>query len=80
METAELTAHSDVVLAISPSELKQIKGYETAYAVWQKLHTIYQSTEPTRTASLTQLSLQKMAEKGDVLEHILKFFDAVDKL
>lgn len=76
-----MKAHSDLILAISPSELKQIKGCDTAHAVWEKLHSIYQSKGPARKATLLkQLMLHKMAEKECVREHIRNFFDAVDKL
>jgi len=36
-------ARSDLVLFISPSELKQIKGCNTSRELWLKLQEIYQS-------------------------------------
>ena len=50
-DVADRKAHSDLVLAIQPSELKQIKGCETAHSVWVKLHSIYQSKGPARKAA-----------------------------
>lgn len=74
-------AKSNIILAISPSELKQIKGCASSTDVWLKLESIYQSKEPSRKATLLkQLTLQRMEESGDVREHINRFFDAVDKL
>jgi len=74
-------AKSDIILSISPSELKQIKGCETSRDVWLKLENIYQSKGPARKATLLkQLTLQRMENGGDIREHIRKFFDAVDKL
>ena len=80
-DMADRKARSNLVLAINPSELKQIKGCGTANEIWRKLHSIYQSKGPARKASLLkQLILHKMAEGEDVREQIRKFFDAVDKL
>ena len=74
-------AKSDIILSISPSELKQVKGCSTSREVWLKLEGIYQSKGPARKATLLkQLTLQRMEDYGDVREHVSKFFDAVDKL
>jgi predicted flap endonuclease-1-like 5' DNA nuclease len=74
-------AKSDIILAINPSELKQIKGCGSSREVWLKLEGIYQSKGPARKATLLkQLTLQRMEESGDVREQIDMFFDAVDKL
>lgn len=74
-------AKSDIVLSISATELKQIKGCVTSRDVWRKLETIYQSKGPARKATLLkQLMLHRMEEDGDVREHVARFFDAVDKL
>lgn len=74
-------AKSDLILSISPSELKQLKNCETAHETWIKLENIYASKGPARKATLLkQLTLQKMQEEDDVRNHINKFFDAVDKL
>lgn len=79
--TDDKKAKSDLILSISPTELKQLKGCETARETWLKLESIYASKGPARKATLLkQLTLQKMQECDDVREHINKFFDAVDKL
>ena len=80
-EQADLKARSDLILAINPSELKQIKGCATSNAVWVKLHAIYQSKGPARKATLLkQLILHNMQEGEDVRDHISRFFHAMDKL
>lgn len=74
-------ARLDIILSISTSKLKQVKGCITSREVWQKLGNIYQSKEPARKATLLkQLILQRMEEGGDVHNHIRKFFDTIDKL
>jgi len=74
-------AKSDIILSISASELKQVKGCATSREVWQRLEGIYQSSGPARKATLLkQLILQRMRDDEDVREHLRKFFDAVDKL
>lgn len=74
-------AKADLILSISPSELKQIRGCETSQQVWKKLESIFASKGPARKASLLkQLILQKMVEGDDVREHIKRFGDIVDKL
>jgi len=45
-------AKSDIVLSISVSKLKQIKGCVTSKDVWRKLETIFQSKGPARKAIL----------------------------
>ncbi|KAK9751402.1 Zinc knuckle [Popillia japonica] len=74
-------AKSDIILSISPSELKQIKGCATSRDVWLKLESIYQSKGPARKATLLkQLTLHRMEENEDIRKHVSKFFDTVDKL
>lgn len=74
---ADNKAKSDIILSISPSELKQVKGCNTARQVW----LFYQSKGPARKATLLkQLMLQKMKDGDDAREHTKRFFDAVDKL
>lgn len=79
--TQDRKAKSDLILSISPSELKQLKNCETSHETWIKLENIYASKGPARKATLLkQLALQKMQEEDDVRSHMNKFFDAVDKL
>ena len=74
-------AKSDLILAISLSELKQVRNCITAREVWMKLESVYASQGPARKATLLKsLTLMRMQEEDDVREHIAKFFDAVDKL
>lgn len=78
---ADMKARSDIFLAISPTELKQVKGCTTSREVWLKLLSIYQSKGPARKATLLkQLTVQKLEAGGDVRDHLNRFFDAVDKL
>jgi len=80
-ENNDRKAKSDLILSINPSELKQIKGYNTSREVWLKLEEIYQSKGPARKATLLkQLITQKLKEGDDIREFLLKFFDTVDKL
>jgi len=74
-------AKSDIILSISPSEIKNTKGCGTSKELWTKLEGFYQSKGPARKATLLkQLILVKIAEGDDVREHLGRFFDAVDKL
>lgn len=78
---ADKKAKSELIMAIQPSELKQVRGCETSRAVWLKLESIYASKGPARKATLLkQLILQRLEDGGDVKEHMATFFDAVDKL
>ena len=80
-EKADRTAKSDIILAISPSELKLIKGCATSHALWMKLQATYQSAGPARKASLLKkLTLHRMGDGEDVHNHLRDFFDTVDKL
>ncbi|KAG8226904.1 hypothetical protein J437_LFUL007818 [Ladona fulva] len=84
---SDKNARSDLILLISPSELKQIHGCETSRDVWLKLESIYASKGSARKATmLKQLMLQCLEEGGDresclvLREHKARFFNAVDKL
>lgn len=78
---ADSKAKSDIILSISPSELKLVKGCTTSHQVWVKLQETYQSTGPARKATLLkQLTLHRMSEDTDVREHLRTMFDIVDKL
>ncbi|XP_077282635.1 uncharacterized protein LOC143908749 [Temnothorax americanus] len=80
-EINDKKAKSDIILSISPPELKHVKGHNTSKEVWDRLHVIYQSRGPARTATLMKnLMLRRMAEGEDVREHLRNFFDTVDKL
>lgn len=80
-EDGDRKAKSDLILAISPSELKQVRGCKTSKEVWDKLKSTYDSKGPARKATLLKRLIQtKMLEGGNVREHIAQFFDAVDKL
>ena len=80
-EKNDQKARSDIILSISPSELKQVKKCETPKAIWQKLQEIYESRGPARKATLLKkLTLQKMTTGTEVRDHLNEFFDTVDKL
>lgn len=77
-------AKADLILCISPSELKQIKNCGTSSDIWKKLEEIYQSKGPARKASLLKLLIQhKMSDSSTgvcIRDHLRKFFDIVDRL
>ncbi|KAL0269915.1 UNVERIFIED_CONTAM: hypothetical protein PYX00_007495 [Menopon gallinae] len=74
-------AKADIILSISPTELKQIKNCETSREIWTKLEETYESKGPARKAALLkQLILIKMEDPCDVREHCRRFFDIVDRL
>ena len=79
-DQCDLKAKVYIILMISPAVLQHVKGCKTAKDVWQKLQSVYASRGPVRKAALQQLTLQKLHEGDDVREHLMKFFDAVDKL
>ena len=88
-DTTELTkwkksdgkAESDILLAISPSELIALDGVESSKEIWDKLKLLYQSSGPARKASLLKkLVLTRMQEEDDLKKHLGEFFDTVKKL
>lgn len=79
--TQDRKARSDLILSISPSELKQIRDCQTSKDIWDRLDNIFASKGPARKATLLkQISQQKMSDGDDIREHLNSFFDAVDKL
>lgn len=76
-----LMAISELILIISPSELKQIKNCKTAHVIWKKLNETHASKCPARKATLLkQLILTKYERGNDIREHLNNFMDVVDKL
>lgn len=78
-ENQDEKAKADIILCISPSELKQIKNCNTSRDIWNRLCEIYQSTGPARKATLLK-QLYRMEENEDPQLHLRKFCDTVDKL
>ncbi|XP_032294341.1 coiled-coil domain-containing protein 136-like [Drosophila virilis] len=80
-ETEDAKAKSEIVLAMTSSELKHVKNCETSNDMWKELHSIYQAAWPARKAVLLKsLILLKMESGGDMRQHVDKFFDIADKL
>lgn len=80
-EREDQKAKAKILLAIRPSELKQVKDCVTSRDVWNKLRSIYQSSGPARKATmLRQLARHKMGDSEDARDHLRKFFDTTDKL
>lgn len=78
---ADRKAKSDLILSISPPELKQIRGCVTSRDVWLRLEAVFASKGPARKATLLKnLTVLRLQEGEDVREHVYKFFDTVDKL
>jgi len=77
----EEKAQADLILGISTSELNHVKDCGSAYEMWQKLHSVYESKGPARKASLLKnLILLKMKTGDDMRDHVEKFFNIVGKL
>ena len=80
-DSKDRKAKSDIILCMSPSELKQVKSCITSRDVWMRLKSIYQSRGPARKATLLKrLTQHKMADGEDMHDHVRCFFDTVDKL
>jgi len=74
-------AKADIILSIKPSLLKQVKECRTSRELWLKLQTIYQSSGPTRKATLIKKANLPLHARGRRRNgHIQKFFDTADKL
>lgn len=66
-----ILARSELLLLISPLELKLIKSCKTSKEIWKKIERACQSRGPARKATLLkQLILKKTSENsGDVCDH-----------
>lgn len=70
-EQNDAKARSDIILSISSTELKQVKGCATSREVWLRLKNTYQSKGPARKAALLrQLISLKMQDNSDVRMYI----------
>lgn len=80
-EIGDSKAKSDLILSISPGELRHLRGCKTSREVWMKLHNIHASKGPAKKATLLkELLLHKLEEGGDIREHVMRFFDVKSKL
>lgn len=80
-DKADRKALAKIILAIHPSQVKQIKSHTTSRELWLKLEGMYQSKGPAKKAHLLKrLTLLKMREGDDIREHINSFTDIVEKL
>ncbi|CAF4883094.1 unnamed protein product [Pieris macdunnoughi] len=80
-EAADAKARAEIILSISPGELRHIKGTSTSRECWFKLESIFASSGPAKKATLLkQLILHKMCEEDDMREYLLSFFEAKEKL
>lgn len=74
-------AMSDLILSISPAELKHVKTCETSKEIWKKLQSIHESQGPARKAMLLKSLIHvKMKDGDDMHTHLANFSDIVDKL
>lgn len=74
-------AKSDLILTISPSELKQVKACETANEVWTNV-TFHICVERSskKGCIIEKVDLTPHGERRRCREHINKFIEVVDKL
>lgn len=79
-DTEDKKVKSTIILAISPSELRQVKDCQTARDVWVRLYEIYQSKGPARKAMLLKRLILTKMEGTSVRDHVRSFFDIVDRL
>ncbi|XP_061720001.1 uncharacterized protein LOC133527129 [Cydia pomonella] len=80
-EIGDSKAKSDLILSITPSELRHLRGCKTSRDVWLKLQNIHASKGPAKKATLLkELLLRKLDEGGDLREHVMRFFDVVSQL
>jgi hypothetical protein len=80
-EENDKKARADLILAINPNELRQIKNCVTSNRIWKKLKELYESKGPARKATLLkQLIMSKMNEGETMKNHLNNFFNIIDKL
>ncbi|XP_003366966.1 conserved hypothetical protein, partial [Trichinella spiralis] len=80
-DISDQKAKADLILSISPLELREIKDCETSNEIWLKLASIYESKGPARKATLLKrLILNKMNDEQNLNDFLREFFNCVDKL
>jgi hypothetical protein len=80
-EENDKKARADLILAINPNKLRQIKNCVTSNGIWKKLKELYESKGPARKATLLkQLIMSKMNEGETMKNHLNNFFNIIDKL
>lgn len=74
-------AESDIMLAISSSELRPYANLGSSKAIWDKLKTNFESRGATRKSTLLKRCITaKMNEGDDLREHIADFCETAEKL
>ncbi|KRX69770.1 hypothetical protein T06_1303 [Trichinella sp. T6] len=80
-DISDQKAKADLILSISPLELREIKDCETSNEICLKLASIYESKGPARKATLhKRLILNKMNNEQKRNDFLRVFFNCVDKL
>ncbi|KRY44405.1 Retrovirus-related Pol polyprotein from transposon TNT 1-94 [Trichinella britovi] len=80
-DISDQKAKADLILPISPLELREIKDCETSNEIWLKLASIYESKDPARKATLLKrLILNKLNDEQKMNDFLREFFNCVDKL
>ncbi|KRZ04673.1 Retrovirus-related Pol polyprotein from transposon TNT 1-94 [Trichinella zimbabwensis] len=80
-DISDQKAKADLILTISPLELREIKDCETSNEIWLRLASIYESKGPARKAALLEcLILNRMNDEQSINDFLRKFFNCVDKL
>ncbi|KRX52361.1 Retrovirus-related Pol polyprotein from transposon TNT 1-94 [Trichinella sp. T9] len=80
-DISDQKAKADLILSISPLELREIKDCETSNEIWLKLASIYESKGPARKAALLKrLILNKLNDEQKMNDFLREFFNCVDRL
>ena len=71
----------EILLALSPSELRQFDGLRSSKEIWDKIIKVDETRVPVKIAGLIEkLAVMKMQESDDVKKHVSDFTDTAIKL
>lgn len=80
-ESDDEKALASICLAIKPSQVGYIKSCKSSNEAWKKLEDVYMPKSPLQMVSLYRsLANHKMADGGDVVNHLNEFSKLTDKL
>ncbi|KFD64702.1 hypothetical protein M514_23160 [Trichuris suis] len=77
----DAAAQSDLILIVCPTQLQSLSTCETSHDMWKKLESIHLSKGPARKIQMLKTLLTSRIKEGDdIKDHLMNFFNCVDKL
>lgn len=77
-DSKDAKARSDLLLSLSSSQVKHLRGLTTAYSMWRKLKEIHEETVDTQIVTLlSTLMTKRLTSDKDIDKHLEFYSDTI---